>query len=191
MASRTVAALASSPPPPPTTSREPSTHFRVTLRRSGISLGKRARGTLAMKELIEVENVPASWVTVTVYVRREFSCRRGSSGRPEGALIDALYTNQPLSSLALPRLAPIKKFTESVEDGIHNAHIITSHFTIAISSESSSREQRSWLDVRSSDPAGPQQKTRSSTGHDLGNFDTDVVLWSRSFLEVSPRRGEQ
>ncbi|KAI9435073.1 hypothetical protein H4582DRAFT_702191 [Lactarius indigo] len=99
-ASRTVAALASSPPP--TTSPEPNTHFRVTLRRSGISLGKRVQGTLAalglrrrmqtvyhlhtpeaagmilaVKELVEVENVPASAVRTAGQQRAERKAPRG------------------------------------------------------------------------------------------------------------------
>lgn len=107
-ASRTVAALASSPPPPPsstatlTSSTEPSTHFRVTLRRSGISLGKRVQGTLAalglrrrmqtvyhahtpeaagmilaVKELVEVDNVPASAVRTAGQQRAERKAPRG------------------------------------------------------------------------------------------------------------------
>ncbi|KAH9043952.1 hypothetical protein EDB85DRAFT_1913138 [Lactarius pseudohatsudake] len=102
-ASRTVAALAASPPPPtPLTSPEPSTHFRVTLRRSAISLGQRAQGTLAalglrrrmqtvyhlhtpeaagmilaVKELVEVENVPASAVRTAGQQRVERKAPRG------------------------------------------------------------------------------------------------------------------
>ncbi len=106
-ASRTVAALASSPPPSTTltfasTFTEPSTHFRVTLRRSGISLGKRVQGTLAalglrrrmqtvyhthtpeavgmilaVKELVEVENVPASAVRTAGQQRAERKAPRG------------------------------------------------------------------------------------------------------------------
>lgn len=100
-ASRTVAALASSPPPS-TSSPEPSTHFRVTLRRSAISLGKRVQGTLtalglrrrmqtvyhahtpeaagmilAVKELVEVENVPASAVRTAGQQRAERKAPRG------------------------------------------------------------------------------------------------------------------
>jgi large subunit ribosomal protein L30 len=96
-ASRTVAALASSAPP--STS---SSHFRVTLRRSGISLGKRVQGTLtalglrrrmqtvyhahtpeaagmilAVKELVEVENVPASAVRTAGQQRAERKAPRG------------------------------------------------------------------------------------------------------------------
>src|SRR5579863_2302220 len=45
-ASRTVAALAVSPSPS-SSALEPKTHFCITLRRSGISLGKRIQGTLS------------------------------------------------------------------------------------------------------------------------------------------------
>ncbi|KAF8263885.1 hypothetical protein EI94DRAFT_1739763, partial [Lactarius quietus] len=101
--SRTVAALASSAPPSTTlTSPSPSTHFRVTLRRSGISLGKRVQGTLtalglrrrmqtvyhphtpeaagmilAVKELVEVENVPATAVRTAGQQRAERKSSRG------------------------------------------------------------------------------------------------------------------
>ncbi|KAJ6567679.1 hypothetical protein DFH09DRAFT_1034100 [Mycena vulgaris] len=80
--------LTSTPPPTPT-STEPSsdTHFKITLRRSAISLGEKKQGTLAalglhrrhqtvfhkhtpdiagkilaVKELLEVKNVPAEQV---------------------------------------------------------------------------------------------------------------------------------
>ena len=101
-ASRTVAALASSAPPSTSTSTQPSTYFRVTLRRSGISLGKRVQGTLtalglrrrmqtvyhahtpeaagmilAVKELVEVENVPASAVRTAGQQRAERKAPRG------------------------------------------------------------------------------------------------------------------
>jgi large subunit ribosomal protein L30 len=109
-ASRTVAALLASPPTPqlssssssPTASGEPNTHFRITLRRSGISLGKRVQGTLAalglrrrmqtvyhsytpeaagmilaVKELIEVQNVPASAVRTAGQQRKERKALRG------------------------------------------------------------------------------------------------------------------
>jgi len=111
-ASRTVAALLASPPPPlsssssssssPTASGEPNTHFRITLRRSGISLGKRIQGTLAalglrrrmqtvyhphtpeaagmilaVKELLEVQNVPASAVRTAGQQRKERKASRG------------------------------------------------------------------------------------------------------------------
>ncbi|KAJ7749263.1 hypothetical protein DFH07DRAFT_555983 [Mycena maculata] len=74
--------LISTPPPP-----EPATHFKITLRRSAISLGEKKKGTLAalglyrrnqtvfhphkpdiagkilaVKELLEVQNVPAAEV---------------------------------------------------------------------------------------------------------------------------------
>lgn len=101
-ASRTVAALAFPPPPSTSTSTEANTHFRVTLRRSAISLGKRVRGTLtalglrrrmqtvyhahtpeaagmilAVKELVEVENVPASAVRTPGQQRVERKATRG------------------------------------------------------------------------------------------------------------------
>lgn len=110
-ASRTVAALlASESPTTPspntlsssTGSGEANTHFRVTLRRSGISLGKRVQGTLAalglrrrmqtvfhqhtpeaagmilsVKELVEVQNVPASAVRTAGQQRKERKASRG------------------------------------------------------------------------------------------------------------------
>jgi large subunit ribosomal protein L30 len=110
-ASRTVAALLASPPTPqlsssssssPTASGEPCTHFRITLRRSGISLGQRVQGTLAalglrrrmqtvyhshtpeaagmilaVKELVEVQNVPASAVRTAGQQRKERKAVRG------------------------------------------------------------------------------------------------------------------
>ncbi|KAJ7090560.1 hypothetical protein C8R43DRAFT_1050220 [Mycena crocata] len=84
--------LISTPPEPssptdPTTSPSENTHFKITLRRSAISLGDKKKGTLAalglhrrhqtvfhphkpdiagkilaVKELLEVQNVPASEV---------------------------------------------------------------------------------------------------------------------------------
>ncbi|KAI9434327.1 hypothetical protein H4582DRAFT_1978716, partial [Lactarius indigo] len=98
-ASRIIAALTASPPPPPASS-EPSTHFRITLRRSGISLGKLAQGTpaalglrrrtvydlhtpeaagmiLPMKELVEVENVLVSTVRMLGQQRAERKAPRG------------------------------------------------------------------------------------------------------------------
>lgn len=102
-ASRTVAALAASSPPPSSSSAlEPKTHFRITLRRSGISLGKRIQGTLAalglrrrmqtvyhphtqeaagmilaVKELVEVQNVPSSAVRTAGQQRAERKALRG------------------------------------------------------------------------------------------------------------------
>lgn len=110
-ASRTVAALLASPTPQlssssssssPTAPGEPYTHFRITLRRSGISLGKRVQGTLAalglrrrmqtvyhshtpeaagmilaVKELVEVQNVPASAVRTAGQQRKERKALRG------------------------------------------------------------------------------------------------------------------
>ncbi|KAI0288937.1 hypothetical protein BC826DRAFT_1034979 [Russula brevipes] len=105
-ASRTVAALLASPPSPPasssTSSEEPKTHFRITLRRSAISLGRRIRGTLAalglrrrlqtvyhphtpgaagmilaVKELVDVQNVPAGAVRTAGQQRAERRAPRG------------------------------------------------------------------------------------------------------------------
>jgi large subunit ribosomal protein L30 len=101
-ASRTVAALAISPPPRSSSVVEPKTHFRITLRRSGISLGKRIQGTLsalglrrrmqtvyhphtpeaagmilAVKELVEVQNVSASAVRTAGQQRVERKAPRG------------------------------------------------------------------------------------------------------------------
>ena len=109
-ASRTVATLLASPHTPQpsssssssTASGEPYTHFRITLRRSGISLGKRVQGTLAalglrrrmqtvyhshtpeaagmilaVKELVEVQNVPASAVRTAGQQRKERKALRG------------------------------------------------------------------------------------------------------------------
>src|SRR5216683_4503995 len=101
-ASRTVAALAASPPPSSHPALEPKTHFRITLRRSGISLGKRIQGTLsalglrrrmqtvyhphtpeaagmilAVKELVEVQNVPSSAVRTAGQQRAERKAPRG------------------------------------------------------------------------------------------------------------------
>jgi large subunit ribosomal protein L30 len=99
-ASRTVAALAFSASL--LTSTQPTTYFRITLRRSAISLGKRVQGTLtalglrrrmqtvyhthtpeaagmilAVKELVEVENVPASAVRTAGQQRAERKAPRG------------------------------------------------------------------------------------------------------------------
>jgi large subunit ribosomal protein L30 len=99
-ASRTVAALAVSPPSPSVQST--NTHFRVTLRRSAISLGNRIQRTLAalglrrrmqtvyhphtpeaagmilaVKELVEVENVPSSAVRTAGQQRAERKAPRG------------------------------------------------------------------------------------------------------------------
>ncbi|KAI9462665.1 hypothetical protein F5148DRAFT_540625 [Russula earlei] len=102
-ASRTVAALLTSPLPPSSSSTiEPKTHFRVTLRRSAISLGSRIQGTLsalglrrrmqtvyhphspevagmilAVKELVEVQNVPSSAVRTAGQQRAERRAPRG------------------------------------------------------------------------------------------------------------------
>jgi large subunit ribosomal protein L30 len=101
-ASRTVAALAASPPSSSSSTVEPKTHFRIILRRSGISLGKRIQGTLsalglrrrmqtvyhphtseaagmilAVKELVEVQNVPASAVRTAGQQRAERKAPRG------------------------------------------------------------------------------------------------------------------
>jgi large subunit ribosomal protein L30 len=101
-ASRTVAALLASPPSPSTPG--PNTHFRITLRRSAISLGNRAQRTLAalglrrrmqtvyhphtpeaagmilvVKELVEVQNVPSSAVRTAGQQRAERKAPRGFS----------------------------------------------------------------------------------------------------------------
>ncbi|KAJ7081299.1 hypothetical protein B0H15DRAFT_953014 [Mycena belliarum] len=80
----------------------PSTHFRITLRRSAISLGEKKQGTLAalglhrrhqtvfhthtpdiagkilaLKELLEVQNVPAAAVRSKQEQRRERRAPRG------------------------------------------------------------------------------------------------------------------
>ncbi|OCH94854.1 hypothetical protein OBBRIDRAFT_768819 [Obba rivulosa] len=81
---------------------EPNTHFRITLRRSAISLAENIKGTLAslgihrrlqtvyhpfspevagkiltVKELVAVENVPASAVRTKTEQRRERRATRG------------------------------------------------------------------------------------------------------------------
>ncbi|EMD33541.1 hypothetical protein CERSUDRAFT_142587, partial [Gelatoporia subvermispora B] len=81
---------------------EPNTHFRITLRRSAISLAANIKGTLAslgihrrfqtvyhphspevagkilaVKELVAVENVPASAVRTKTEQRRERKAPRG------------------------------------------------------------------------------------------------------------------
>ncbi|KAI0050526.1 hypothetical protein FA95DRAFT_1555654 [Auriscalpium vulgare] len=81
---------------------EPNTHYRITLRRSAISLGERKKGTLvalgihrrmqtvyhlhnpetagkilALKELVEVENVPASAVRTKTEQKWERKAPRG------------------------------------------------------------------------------------------------------------------
>lgn len=86
----------------PATSSEPLTHYRITQRRSAISLGERIKGTLAslglhrrmqtvfhphtpetagkilaVKELVEVANVPASEVRDKTEQRRERRSPRG------------------------------------------------------------------------------------------------------------------
>ncbi|KAI0064953.1 hypothetical protein BV25DRAFT_1784936, partial [Artomyces pyxidatus] len=96
---------ASSPQPStstPSSIPEPNTHYRITSRRSAISLGARIKGTLvalglhrrmqtvyhrhdpetagkilAVKELVEVENVPASAVRTKTEQRRERKAPRG------------------------------------------------------------------------------------------------------------------
>ncbi|KAF8495284.1 hypothetical protein F5888DRAFT_1844076, partial [Russula emetica] len=109
---RTVAALLASSPMPqlslsstsssPTASGEPYTHFRITLRHSGISLRKCIQGMLAalglrrrmqtvyhphtleaagmilaVKELVEVQNVPASMVQMVGQQRKERKALHG------------------------------------------------------------------------------------------------------------------
>lgn len=129
-ASRTVAALLAFPPAPPlssstlfpspTTSEEPKSHFRITQRRSAISLGSRIQGTLAalglrrrmqtvyhphtpetagmilaVKELVEVQNVPASAVRTAGQQRAERKAPRGF----------VVVGSKREGSSALPRLA--------------------------------------------------------------------------------------
>ncbi|THH08113.1 hypothetical protein EW146_g9101 [Bondarzewia mesenterica] len=87
---------------PSSTTAEPNTHFRITSRRSAISLPAHIKGTLvslgihrrmqtvyhrhtpetagkilAVKELVEVENVPASAVRDKTEQRRERKVPRG------------------------------------------------------------------------------------------------------------------
>ncbi|KAL6307477.1 hypothetical protein BKA93DRAFT_768484 [Sparassis latifolia] len=94
--------LATAAPNPETTQSEPNTHFRITLRRSAISLPKKIKGTLLalgihrrmqtvyhrhdpetagkilrVKELVEVHNVPASAVRTKTEQRRERKASRG------------------------------------------------------------------------------------------------------------------
>ena len=95
-------ALSSSFSSSSTPGEEPKTHFGIILRRSGISLGNRIQGTLAalglrrrmqtvyhphtpeaagmilaVKELVEVENVPASAVRTAGQQRAERKAPRG------------------------------------------------------------------------------------------------------------------
>ncbi|KIJ62947.1 hypothetical protein HYDPIDRAFT_188841 [Hydnomerulius pinastri MD-312] len=85
-----------------TSSLEPKTHFKITLRRSAIALGERKKETLVslglhrrtqtvyqahtpeaagkilkVKELVEVENVPASAVRTQTEQRHERRASRG------------------------------------------------------------------------------------------------------------------
>ncbi|KAG6810912.1 hypothetical protein H0H92_009842 [Tricholoma furcatifolium] len=89
-------------PPPPSSQPEPLTHFKVTLRRSAISLGDKIKGTLvalgihrrnqtvyhrhtpeaagkilSVKELVEVHNVPTSQVKDARQQRLERKAPRG------------------------------------------------------------------------------------------------------------------
>ncbi|KIY52052.1 hypothetical protein FISHEDRAFT_36147 [Fistulina hepatica ATCC 64428] len=93
---------ASEAPTPLTDASEPLTHFKITLRRSALSLGDRKKGTLlglglhrrhqtvyhrhtpdiagkilAVKELLEVENVPVSAVRTKEEQMRERRATRG------------------------------------------------------------------------------------------------------------------
>ncbi|GLB35755.1 putative ribosomal protein L30p/L7e [Lyophyllum shimeji] len=105
-ASTASTASTSAPPPPapaPTSSEpEPLTHFKITLRRSAISLGDKIKGTLIslgihrrmqtvyhrhspevagkilrVKELVEVHNVPESQVKTKQQQRLERKATRG------------------------------------------------------------------------------------------------------------------
>ncbi|KAF6756785.1 ribosomal protein L30 [Ephemerocybe angulata] len=87
---------------PATSENAPNTHFKVTLRRSGISMGDKVKGTLLalglhrrfqtvyhrhtpeaagmilkVKELLEVENVPAHMVRTAEEQNRERKAVRG------------------------------------------------------------------------------------------------------------------
>lgn len=87
---------------PPAATNEPATHYRITLRRSAISLPKHIKATLVslgihrrmqtvyhehspinagkillVKELVEVENVPASAVRSKTEQRQERKAPRG------------------------------------------------------------------------------------------------------------------
>ncbi|KAG5645358.1 hypothetical protein DXG03_006420 [Asterophora parasitica] len=99
----TATATASTSAPPPTPSdHEPNTHYKITLRRSAISLGDKIKGTLIslgihrrmqtvyhrhtpeaagkilrVKELVEVHNVPASQVRTASEQRLERKAKRG------------------------------------------------------------------------------------------------------------------
>ncbi|KZT06145.1 uncharacterized protein LAESUDRAFT_737153 [Laetiporus sulphureus 93-53] len=97
-------ATATPPAHPEPAQPEPNTHFRITLRRSAIGLPSRIKGTLvalglhrrmhtvyhkhcpdiagkilAVKELVQVENVPASAVRTKTEQRRERRAPRGYS----------------------------------------------------------------------------------------------------------------
>jgi len=92
----------SSLPVPPSSDGIPNTHFKITLRRSAISLGDKMKGTLVslgihrrfqtvyhkhtpevagkilkLKELLEVENVPDYLVKTKQQQRRERKAPRG------------------------------------------------------------------------------------------------------------------
>ncbi|KAI0688226.1 hypothetical protein BC835DRAFT_1522489 [Cytidiella melzeri] len=95
---RALATTSAAPPP----TNEPLTHYRITLRRSAIALPKHIKGTLvslgihrrmqtvyhehspinagkilAVKELVEVENVPASAVRTKTEQKQERKAPRG------------------------------------------------------------------------------------------------------------------
>ena len=88
--------------PEPSASSEPLTHYRITLKRSAISLPERIKGTLVslgihrrlqtvyhehspinagkilrVKELVEVQNVPASAIRTKTEQRKERKAPRG------------------------------------------------------------------------------------------------------------------
>ncbi|TFK34545.1 hypothetical protein BDQ12DRAFT_689468 [Crucibulum laeve] len=93
---------AATPPTPMTDSNPPNTHYKITLRRSAISLGDKIKGTLIslgihrrfqtvyhrhtpetagkilrVKELVEVENVPDHLVKTKQQQRQERKATRG------------------------------------------------------------------------------------------------------------------
>ncbi|KAI0636254.1 hypothetical protein C8Q77DRAFT_632472 [Trametes polyzona] len=99
---RSLATAAASSSSPAAAESEPLTHFRITLRRSAISLPQNVKGTLAalgihrrlqtvyhrhspdiagkilaVKELVSVENVPASAVRTKLEQRLERKASRG------------------------------------------------------------------------------------------------------------------
>ncbi|KAG6842407.1 hypothetical protein C0991_007537 [Blastosporella zonata] len=96
------ASTSAPPPPAPISEQEPLTHYKITLRRSAISLGDKIKGTLLalgfhrrmqtvyhrhcpeaagkilrVKELVEVHNVPQSQVKTASEQRLERKAPRG------------------------------------------------------------------------------------------------------------------